>query len=42
MSEPERRGSERWIRWGYWIVFALMAVGAGRSLLKLARMWGWI
>ena len=39
MAEPPRR--DRLIRWGYWVVLAVLAVGAGRTLWRLARMWGW-
>lgn len=30
------------IRWGYWIVLVLLAVGAARTLMRLFRMWGWL
>ena len=42
MGEREPRRGDALIRWGYWIVLVLLAIGAARTLLRLARMWGWI
>lgn len=42
MHPPDRPPADRLIRWGYWIVLALLAVGAARTLFRLARGWGWI
>lgn len=42
MRDPSRTPSDRLIRWGYWILLAVLAIGAGRTLLKLARGFGWI
>lgn len=33
---------DRLIRWGYWLVLVVLAIGAGRTLLRLARLWGWL
>jgi len=42
MKTPGHGSRDRWLRRGYWIVFAMLAVGAARTLLRLARHFGWI
>ncbi|GHA72385.1 hypothetical protein GCM10007067_06090 [Lysobacter bugurensis] len=41
MSKQGQGSGDGWLKWAYGFVFILMAIGAGRSLLKLARTWGW-
>jgi hypothetical protein len=41
VSRRSSRG-DRVIRWGYWIVLALLAVGAARTLWRLAHRFGWM
>lgn len=42
MGPRESPPRDRLIRWGYWLVFVLLAVGAARTMYRLARLWGWI
>lgn len=40
-KQNESRG-DRFIRWGYWVVLVLLAVGAARTLYRLAIHFGWL
>lgn len=42
MGNPQRDPADRFIKWAYWVVLTLLAVGAARTLLKLARGFGWL
>lgn len=42
MTDPDRQAHDGYWKWGYWIVFALLAAGAAHALIRLARAWGWI
>lgn len=37
----DSRRTDRLIRWGYAVVLVLLAIGAGRILLRMARDAGW-
>lgn len=39
-GRPSR--GDRVVRWGYWIVLTLLAVGAARTSWRLAERFGWI
>ena len=38
---PSAPRADRVIRWGYWLVLVLLAIGAGRTLWRLAERFGW-
>lgn len=42
MATPQRDPADRIIKWVYWILLVVLAIGAGRTLLRLARGFGWI
>lgn len=37
----DSRRTDRLIRWGYAVVLVMLAIGAGRILLRMARDAGW-
>lgn len=41
MSEHEYKVADRVIRWGYWILLVVLAIGAGRTLYRLGQRFGW-
>ena len=42
MTDREPGREARLLRWGYGLLLLILAVGAGRALLRLARTWGWL
>lgn len=41
MDQHERKRGDRVLRWGYWIMLAVLAIGAGRTLYRLGQRFGW-
>ncbi len=41
MNKMKPTLGDRFIRWGYWIIFVVLALGAARTLFRLASRWGW-
>lgn len=41
MSKHERNPDDRVIRWGYWVLLVVLAVGAGRTIFRLGQRFGW-
>lgn len=41
MGQREHKTGDRVLRWGYWIMFVVLAIGAARTLYRLGQRFGW-